>query len=675
MPFKLPFSSKPSTPSVPGVRIKKLTTYLDTVLPQGYTDLPYNGKSVTVPDYSPYLNAVGQYEAVLTQAAYFSRLAYEMNPVIASAMQLVTHNPVVFNTGLAMIRRKFSRYNQPTDMTVKRETELGKGCVLYKKHGIVETPCHIQVVDYRGKVSGCPHPGKKVLYISFRGTISLKSALTDAKAVFQNLGSLVQNCEMQGVRGNMAFAEYIQGAEQYRSTVPPLNKVNPFGAHFGFIENLIPVMPDICKLLELEYLADNTVDKIVVTGHSLGGANATLAALVLAGFKRAGISCLQRPSLHCITFGAPKLLHDYSRNVFNSLLDEGILTLDRVANRMKNLVLAATSMGAAINLVPTIPPNMVHPGYMVLKTEIKTQSRTGRSKNISDLRKMFAGISEGGLLGLQFNGLPTYTEFLNCFTRVMTDGDYKSLIGKLPFGTLYYGSKEGSYSKIKTIVATILQVSPESPELSATEVEAKEDASASSEAAGVSGNTGEEAAVEEGEEGQQAGGGVLTDMYKQTTVERGPNHIVYSCAKNISGLSCHMGYMGISYNGGVKNVSLSRPPFATFLPEGNTLRVKQTEPFDGHSWWHSLSGTVAPPSTGSTNTVPNIVGNPNVHVPNNGASNIVGNPTVHIGNHNVGPPNFVQPVTGGKRKTRRDRGKSGLRKKLRKTRTKTWRRR
>lgn len=565
----------------PPVNIKKLTTYLGTLLPPDVYNQPYNGKSLvaSISD-SKYKQAVGQYEAVLTQASYMARLSYEINACIPGALQLINFNPVVFNTGLGMIRREQSRFSNTapsfnsillsptgTVMPTGGRSFIGEGASVYGKTGMTETPVFLQCVDYRQQVSGCPFPGKKVLYISFRGTMSIKSGLTDVKVTSKSIDSLFSTCTLEGMNGSDAIAEFKTEAETYRK----MDAINPFGAHHGFVENLIPVMNTVCTHIQ-KYTTDGSVDKIIVTGHSLGGANASLAAFIIAAFKYKGVTCLQKPSLHCITFGAPKLLTDFSREIFNRFLDAGILTLDRVANRAKNILVAVGSMGLAMDVVPTIPANFVHPGYMILKNEMKTQSKTGRSKNITDIRQMFGGIQPAsGLFFTDFNGIPTYKEFLDCFTRLtsMDDSTYKSNIMNLPFGTLFFGTKGLSYAEIKNTVKSIL--GRDITDMNQKDVEM--DSATSSDELSVSANLSEETAENNT---SQTGGflsGPLTEKYKLATVERGPNHVVYNCQKNLTIFSCHMAYLGVSYHGGFKNVSHTRKPLEYFVPSGMRISV------------------------------------------------------------------------------------------------------
>jgi hypothetical protein len=555
--------------------VKKLSTFLGTLFKEAGVDpttLPYHGTSV---DFSsnPAVNPraiMGQYEAAITQAAYMSRLAYNSNMQKFPGVQLINENPLVFNTGLSLVRRELKgTFKSQENFQIKSQPYISDGTVIYDKKATHETPCYLQVVDYRGMTEKCPHPGKKILYIAFRGTLSLKSAfLTDANLTSRAVADLLATCSMGSMTGTGAFQKEVS-----ETALPPnkMRLINQFGAHQGFILNLMGIMNSICQ--EVERIAsDGTIDRIIITGHSLGAANATLASLVLGGFKRAGVPSLQRPTIHCISFGGPKMFLDYTRNVYNGLLDGGHITLDRVAARMENLAVGLASAGIALDLVPTIPPNFVHAGYMIRKFEIKTQSRTGRSKNITDLRQMFGGIepTAKSIIGSysEFNGLPAYKEFLDCFSSPFASvGDYDKMISYLPFGTVYpiVGKKQDTYDYAKGLVGAIFGKVVGDIGLEEAKKEAEQDK--------VATNVDDLAAAKEQNEGDpdepssvnQSGGGPLKDIYNAATALNGPNHIVYSCRKNVSPFSCHLGYMGISYNGlSIDSVGYSPPPLSFF---------------------------------------------------------------------------------------------------------------
>ncbi len=512
--------------------VKRLTTYLNEIYPAGYEKTAYTGHQlVNIPTNA--VSIMGKYEAVLTHAAYMSRLIYEPNIVMAHAIKLAAYNPIVFNTGLGLLRKQYGRFGKTTlANNIPVDSSVGEGLVIYKKEALVETPCYLQIMDYRGRNG--PFAGERVLYVVFRGTVSIKSGLADVNAGLMSLRKILERVSLKGQKGTDVFAQ-----EMAAGVATEAPGVDSFSAHRGFVDNLLPIMGDVCG--GIEKMMD--VDRIIVTGHSLGGANATVAALILGGFRRAG---LITPRLNCITFGAPKCLTDMTRNVFNSLLDQGFLTLDRVAGRTTNLMLGALSAGVAIDVVATIPPHFVHPGYMILKTEIKTQSRTGRSKQISELRQMFAGMPVPGWK--DFNSIPTYPEFIGQFNPLGADVYAKVITNNL-FGTLYSNtSYKDLYNAIKNLVSVATDVTQDD-----TMKEAKESTESLNSIP------------------IQKGGGTFTDIYKAATVERGSNHIVYMCHKNISGAACHFGYMGISFNGVAKNLSLSREPLAFFKKPSETM--------------------------------------------------------------------------------------------------------
>ena len=583
--------------------VKKLTTYLGTLLKEALIDpttLPYNGTTIdysSKPDVNPRA-ILGQYEAALTQTAYMSRLAYNSNMQKFPAVQLINENPIIFNTGLSLVRRHLmGTYKSQSGKSIKCQPFIGDGVVLYDKSAGHDTPCYLQIVDYTGMPAGCPYPGKKILYVAFRGTLSLKNAfLTDANVSSRNVADLLETCSMAGIKGLDAFRDFVDF--QAKSAI---GVSAAFGAHQGFVLNLMGMMNRVCEKVD-EICQKGDIDRIIFTGHSLGAITGWLASFVIAGFKRAGVASLQKPTLHCINFGAPKGVMDYTRNIFNKLLDDGYITFDRVANRMENLVIGLASAGIAMDLVPTIPPNFVHPGYSILKHEIKTQSKTGRSKNITDIRQMYGAIEPGGSGILtkysEFNGLPAYKEFLACFSNPMYD-TYEKLISYLPFGTIYpiVGKKQATYDYVKNMVSSIFQEPVEDiSEAGAIQEAQKEKEGLQVSTAGLSEEveenpTAPEQPLNNNPRNPQNGGGAQKNIYTSATMKNGPNHIVYSCRKNIGPFTCHLTYMGISYNGvSIDSVGYTPPPISFFkvdkatskmtyiIPEGNTMRQNMSKP-------------------------------------------------------------------------------------------------
>ena len=127
-------------------------------------------------------------------------------------------------------------------------------------------------------------------------------------------------------------------------------------------------------------ITDFKPTRLFITGHSLGGAYATLCAYLLLLEKVAF-------PVHLVTFGSPTIVADGARNEFNTFLDSGKVTLDRVVSRF----------GAFIDPISSIPAGFSHPGFQPLKTEFYPELKTGRAYSIDTIRKVY---QKGGLFGV-----------------------------------------------------------------------------------------------------------------------------------------------------------------------------------------------------------------------------------------------------------------------------------
>lgn len=538
-----------------------IDTAVQTIVPASMRNNPMN----------PFAVAVGKAEAAYMVGSQLSRLIYESDAVIRPMLSIVGHNPIVFNTALTMVRWQYSRFRQGGNAKLanaKLPANIKQCTVLYDGgHDTVGMVLH---EDFRNETVG-PFAGKQVVFVVMRGTSSFMSAITDLNAGFANLSDLFGEQSGFGPKASMSG-------------------VNPFGAHRGFVNNMKGMYPmvfaEVSKVIEA---VGKEPLQVVCVGHSLGGANATLAAMGLAGRRRAGLIPLN-VDIHCITYGAPKLFTDYARNMFNELLLQRLLTLTRIANRSR--------LGA--DVIPLVPSWTDHPGFSILKTEMFTFSRTFRSKNISELRKLYGNIETRytGILSrvnkaFISNPLPTYPAFYAQLKQSpsMDLASYTKLVNSLPFGTMYEAvmGKNPAYLETKALVQAVTGQAEVSTGAPPADTTPELDTAALAKAA-----TNEDDEDSTVGPVQQAGGAWFkkspapavaaptpqppqpqpqqgeplwkqtqssrdsTAAYKALTVTSQPSHIVYDGNTNISPLTKHGEYTGIAYNGVLKNFSASR---------------------------------------------------------------------------------------------------------------------
>jgi len=494
-------------------------------------------------------NILGKFEATITILSYFSRLNYE-NKVrkVLKMYPILTYSPLVFNKALSYLT-----YSASTDNKIELNptNKVASGYLLYDPSH--DTPLSITVNTILGE---------KCLVVSFRGTLSLKSLLKDLNIVYMNLFQLY---------GNELFSEEFAEVQSRGKAL-----VNPFGAHRGFVTGLQNVFPKIIEKIESLLTNHKDIKRIFITGHSLGGAYANLFSLGLAQMKKKGMIL---PDLHVVTFGAPKTFTSYARNVFNRLLLDEFMTLDRVTNRPR----FPDPTMLTYDPIPLIPGHMEHPGFSILNPEIKTQSRTGRTKHVSELRNELSGIkSKTGffskLVSRNYNPLPDYPEFYSNFkdSSSLTADEYSKLLSSTVAGTVRLAS--GPAGKIIEIIKNIFHVSTneitqsekvaekemaeELKEIKEDPVQVPAEVVADVKAINAAVDNAYANSGDPTTPNAKEGGGSNSNLYKQQTVKEDPNHLVYSCSQitaPIPMVGCHLGYMGVGWVGGTHNAGSGNP--------------------------------------------------------------------------------------------------------------------
>ena len=205
------------------------------------------------------------------------------------------------------------------------------------------------------------------VFISFKGSSTLKNLKHDIMSQFtpSDFASIVSSIGIKSEPGNMVTGAFVK----------PIMKA------------WVPLM----KALAEHASQPNT--RLFLTGHSLGGAYTTLFAFILAE-GRAVIPQLKNvASIHVISFGAPTIFSDKSRNTFNAHLDSGFLTFDRVVSQKVASRSAATQVlvggiAGPNDVIPNIPAGFSHPGFRPLATEMNPESG-GRPYSIENVRGFY----------------------------------------------------------------------------------------------------------------------------------------------------------------------------------------------------------------------------------------------------------------------------------------------
>lgn len=497
---------------------------------------------------APTLENIGQWEAVITFCTYISRLNYDLKPrKIIECYKYLNFSPIIFNTISGLLTKMNLASIIPLERLIKPDTPM-YGSFIYDKKD--DLPLSITVFDYSNGSSRI-FPNEKIIVIGFRGTLSFKTVFKDLNMISKPLSTVFKDL--------------------------PSVKSGEGKAHGGFINGIANVFGDIVSLLDKLLESHSDVSRIIVTGHSLGAGYAHICGLGLANMKRNG---KPYPKINIISFGGPKTFSESGRDIFNVLLTEGYLTLDRIVNAPYN----PDPLIVTTNIIPAIPIHFYHPGFSLTTGEKYSLKRTNRSRHVENTRRK-AGLtrkqawySTSKLFKRNYNPLPYYPEFFKNFKDSLvepsfTNEHYKSLINTSLNGTVYTGTTE-SARLAQSIIQKLLGLSPEElqnigiaaeqdQEDAAKDVIEKEKNSIS-ELPEIGEVASGEAAAEAAQDlvNNPRGGAWFSSnkknntniiKYKNQNKNYYPNEIVYSCSGITTPapppVQCHLGYMGVGWLG------------------------------------------------------------------------------------------------------------------------------
>jgi hypothetical protein len=492
------------------------------------------------------VNTLLKYEKLLTQCSYLSRMAYCPADIFCRMTQHLDVTPNAFNNYIRAIEKiydKLFNYKCSYDSSyIQKHSKFSNN--FNSISGVPSAPNNEPIGFFvqnkeRMNVYLYVHGNtEKTLFIAFKGSSSINDFIHDLKSATKE--DLFLSELKQGLENNRSKVEMYGGLKQYNyqslneginlqvstesnsKSNSKSNQVDPQikqgKAGYGFIHVLKPSIQEICK--RIEELKSHQFTRVIITGHSLGGALASLFGYYL---KKYNPNLVNVP-IHVVTFGACCVFDAPGRNEFNSFLNisDPVFTLDRVT--------------ANFDPVIVLPVDLDHPGYTLLRTELRAFTKTGRTNEIGEIRKML-GLERG----YDGNDLLLSEKFVDLFTNSQ---DFK---GTGKFNTDLYREKFrikfGTNAKEQQLI-----LEKAMPDAKPAEIR------------GLFKTIESDAGNKRYDDSEQAGGlhnpfskekrepqKLATEEYKKETEQKMPNQIQYSCYKTMTMGVCHASYMGVSY--------------------------------------------------------------------------------------------------------------------------------
>lgn len=523
--------------------LDKWTTYLAYLLKQEKNNNKKNKTKTTL--------TVCKYEALLTQCSYLSRMAYTPAEVFCRMTKFLDLTPNAFNDYIRAIEKIME--NKVSGKMINYECSYNSLWLMkqesYKSlftvpdinpeqftddniNGFFLRNSDINVYIYYHHNSDSFFNNQPTIYVVFKGASSINEFIEGLKTVGTDLP-----LSKLGINETNQRSEVARGYVNLLNYETTVNKVKT---------PIIQAIYDKIKVLIEKY--SNSKPKIIITGHSLGGALAVLFAFYYMKHEN-------RPTnpVHLITLGETTVMNAFARNDFNQLLnsstEDRIFTYDRIESTTKK-----GGVGVWRNMWTKLPADLNHAGYSILQDETFPFKTTGRTNEISELRALCGMINKS-------DGKPTTTNTENdtpTFIALFSNGNQFKDRDQLYKNKLrvFFGTKKDSQIEVidqalpdKTLeVHRIFKlIKDEKPE----------------------NNKGNEIELSEIASGQQpqAGGGLFSsisnsiskkvnrmkgtkeqiDKYKELSQRMMPNQVIYDCNTAISLATCVGSYMGVSY--------------------------------------------------------------------------------------------------------------------------------
>ena len=305
----------------------------------------------------------------------------------------------------------------------------------------------------------------------------------------------------------------------------------------AFVSPLVHAWTALMQALN-EHVAASGSDagRLFLTGHSLGGAYASLFAFILAEGKVGGTipAMAMISSIHLITFGAPCILQDHARNTFNRHLDSGLITLDRVVSQKVSARSAATQVlmggvGGPNDVIPTIPVGFSHPGYRpLIPLKNSYPESKGRPYSIDNIRK--------------FYGAPTNTRYREPTTW--------------PFNESVALGDRAKAAELNALVTSITSVTdiPAEPEAKAPEGKPAGNPTALEQDGGSLVKKAYDATFKKAYDAAFK----YKDIYEAATLKRIPNFVSVQGSAYAYGFA-HAEYLGMFFMGGFRLQGMKNP--------------------------------------------------------------------------------------------------------------------